>query len=419
MEETERSQDELDLGADVEIHSVAELTERISGAISNEFGGPVWVRGEISNYRGRNQKGHIYFNIKDEEAVLPCVFFARQSANIGFDLAEGLEVLVSGTLNVYAPHGKYQLVVQRLLPGGVGQLHIRFEQLKKKLLGEGLFDEARKRPLPRFPKVIGIVTSPTGAVIRDMLKILGRRYPRLRILIVPTQVQGDGAAASIVQAIETLSGFQEPKVDTIVLARGGGSIEDLWPFNEETVARAIFASNIPIVSAIGHETDFTISDFVADARAATPTHAAELVSPDGAELLRELSHVSQRLFMTLRQEVDLYGQKLKRYSTSPVLRFPEKIVVDSRQTLDRHMERLSYRLTNLLQERQLQWLRPAERLGALNPLKVLERGFALAETTDGKVVVDAAQLKTGDNVALHFARGGADARIEKLRKERS
>jgi exodeoxyribonuclease VII large subunit len=404
---------------DSEIFSVTEITRRINAALNREFSIPFWVRGEVSNYKGRNQKGHLYFSLKDEEALLPCVFFARQNAKLEIDLSEGMDILALGTLNVYAPHGRYQLVIQRLLPGGMGQLYLKFEKLKKQLTAEGFFEAERKKPLVRYPHTIGIITSPTGAVIRDFLKIINRRYPMVKVILVPTPVQGDAAAPAIAQSIALLNQYSmtSTKIDTIVLARGGGSIEDLWPFNEEVVARAIFASKIPIVSAIGHETDFTISDFVADVRAATPTHAAELVVPDHQELLRELEHITKRMFQTVKQEVDIQGQRLKRCTSANVLRFPEKIIVDARQTIDRHLERMGHRLELLLQDKQLHLMRPSERLITLNPLKVLERGFALAENASGQAIRHSDDVKVGAPIRVRLFRGALDATVSKVLEE--
>jgi exodeoxyribonuclease VII large subunit len=247
-----------------------------------------------------------------------------------------------------------------------------------------------------------------------MLKILNRRYPLAKVLIWPAQVQGDGAATTIVRGIEELNQLSSDTPDTIVLARGGGSIEDLWPFNEESVARAVFASRIPIVSAIGHETDFTICDFVADLRAATPTHAAELITPNRDELLRELVHITKRLSVSVGQEVELQAQRLRRCRQSTVLRFPEKIVVDARQTVDRVADRLQRFVDRTMQDKQMRLLRPSERLTTLNPMRVLERGFALAELANGKVITDSAQLAVGEKLNVHFRSGAANCCVESL-----
>ncbi len=409
-------QEEL-LHVDEPIYSVEEVTQRITAAISSEFSGlPIWVRGEISNYRGRNQKGHMYFSLKDERATLPLVFFAGKNAQLDFEPDEGMAVIACGQLNVYAPHGRYQLIVERLLPEGRGKLFLQFEKLKRKLDEQGLFAAATKQPLPAFPVTLGIVTSPTGAVIRDILKIVQKRYPAVRVLVAPAQVQGEQAAASIVKAIERLHRCQQPQVDTIILARGGGSIEDLWPFNEEAVARAIFAAKIPIISAVGHETDFTISDFVADVRAATPTHAAELALPNCEELLRELDHTGKRLLTAMEQELELAKEAHQRFASATVFRFPEKFIVDRQQMLDRLCEQLDFKIGDWLHTRRASLLAPAQRLVALNPLQVLQRGFALAQKPSGPILQDASKVKRGEPIVVRLHRGSLDCKVEQTHK---
>ena len=334
---------ELELG-EAKIHSVWELTRSIRSFLESEIG-EVWVEGEISNYR-RQSSGHQYFTLKDDRSQLSCVLF-RGGASLlppGAALADGLQVQVFGDLTVYEARGQYQLVVQLVQPKGVGALQARFEALKRKLQAEGLFDAARKKPLPPFPRTVGIVTSPTGAALQDMLNILKRRAPSLRVLIHPVRVQGTGASVEVVRAIEEFNRWSnggEPTatnrnraVDLIVVARGGGSIEDLWEFNEEIVGRAIATSALPVVSAIGHEIDFTIADFAADLRAPTPSAAAELIAPDSAELLRQLAAATQFLNRQLTERVAAARERLQGMDRGVLARELRRRTREERQRLD-------------------------------------------------------------------------------------
>ena len=329
---------------ETKVHSVSELTRSIRSFLENEIG-EVWVEGEISNYR-RQSSGHQYFTLKDDRSQLSCVLF-RGGASLlppGVTLADGLQVQVFGDLTVYEARGQYQLVVQLVQPKGVGALQARFEALKRKLQAEGLFDPARKKPLPSFPRTVGIVTSPTGAALQDMLNILRRRAPSLRVLVHPVRVQGTGASLEVVRAIEEFNRWShggEPTsengrraVDLIVMARGGGSIEDLWEFNEEIVGRAIAASRLPVVSAIGHEIDFTIADFVADLRAPTPSAAAELIAPDAAELLRQLAAATQFLNRQLAERVSAARERLQTMNRGVLGRELRRRTQEERQRLD-------------------------------------------------------------------------------------
>ena len=334
---------DLELGV-TKVHSVWELTRSIRSFLENEIG-EVWVEGEISNYR-RQSSGHQYFTLKDDRSQLSCVLF-RGGASLlppGVALADGLQVQVFGDLTVYEARGQYQLVVQLVQPKGVGALQARFEALKRKLQAEGLFDPARKQPLPTFPSTVGIVTSPTGAALQDMLNILKRRAPSLRVLVHPVRVQGTGASVEVVRAIEEFNRWSnggEPTpenrhraVDLIVVARGGGSIEDLWEFNEEIVGRAMAASRLPVVSAIGHEIDFTIADFVADLRAPTPSAAAELIAPDTAELRRQLAAATQFLNRQLTERTASARERLEGVNHGTLNRQLRRRTQEERQRLD-------------------------------------------------------------------------------------
>ena len=401
----------IDLDPNENILSVAEVTKQIAEAINDRFGSmPIWLKGEVSNYRGRNQRGHMYFSLKDEEALIPAVYFSRQNRALDFELDEGLDVIAQGRINIYAPHGRYQLVVDRLLPGGIGKLHIRFEKLKKKLAEEGLFADERKRPLAEMPRTIAVVTSPTGSVIRDILTIFRQRYPLVKVILFPAQVQGDGAAATIAAAIEQANTISQDNdnsvfIDTMIVARGGGSMEDLWPFNEEVVARAIATSQIPIISAVGHETDFSISDFTADVRAATPTHAAELAVPDCRQLLKELHSSAEHFWNLLTRDYRHANERLQQIKRSSVLRFPEKLVVDRFQKLDGILDQLNRSVDGSLALAKQKQQPLAATLKALNPLKVLNRGFSLTETLAGEVVRQAAQVKAKEQLRVHLHQG--------------
>jgi exodeoxyribonuclease VII large subunit len=317
-------------GGERRVYTVSELTAGIKGALEGAFPA-VWVEGEISNLRVPSS-GHAYFTLKDEGAQISAVLFRSRGRRVRFEPEDGMRVLAFGALDVYAARGQYQLVVELMEPQGLGALQLAFEQLKRKLEAEGLFDDGRKRKLPVYPRVIGIVTSPTGAAIRDMLNIIGRRFGDLRILIAPVRVQGDGAAAEIVQALVNLQEMAE--LDVIVVGRGGGSIEDLWAFNEEAVARAIVACRVPVISAVGHETDFTIADFVADLRAPTPSGAAELVVREKLAVVARLADLYDRLTQAITADVTAHRERLEFLTRRRVLTDPTRPLRDLYRRLD-------------------------------------------------------------------------------------
>src|SRR5882724_2903513 len=313
-----------------QVYTVSELTLGLKTVLEEAFPA-VWVEGEISNLRTPGS-GHSYFTLKDEGAQLSAVLFRGRGRRVRFDLEDGMQVLVFGGLDVYAARGQYQLVVEMMEPQGLGALQLAFEQLKRKLEAEGLFDEGRKRPLPAFPRVIGVVTSPTGAAIRDILNIIGRRFGDLRILIAPVRVQGDEAPGEIIQALLNLQTVAE--LDVVIVGRGGGSIEDLWAFNDEGVARAIVACCVPVISAVGHETDFTIADFVADLRAPTPSGAAELVVKSEEELRQQLDALLARMQSVAQHTVRQAQTALDHLMTCRVLREPRRLVEARQQYVD-------------------------------------------------------------------------------------
>ncbi|MCS6987962.1 MAG: exodeoxyribonuclease VII large subunit [Chloroherpetonaceae bacterium] len=392
------------------VYSVSELTEAIKACLETEFP-ELWLRGEISNFK-RHSSGHLYFTLKDASAQINGVIWRSVAQQLSFELGDGLEVLARGRVEVYAPQGKYQIVVSAVKLVGEGDLQKAFELLFEKLKREGLFDNARKKPLPRYPEKIGVVTSPTGAVIKDICSVLARRYPAARIVLFPTRVQGEGAPEEIVAAIRYFNRATNPdhQVDALIVGRGGGSLEDLWAFNDERVARAVFESKIPIVSAVGHETDYTICDFVADARAATPSNAAELISPDSSELLASISATLQTLrretLKLLEAKRSLVREIVGSYAFNKPLRdFHERL-----QTLDRLSERMALSVKQKFESRRSSLDALERRLVALGYEQTLRRGFALA-FKDGKPVRSAQELRAGDDIVIRFADGEKTARI--------
>jgi len=394
------------------ILSVTELTQSIKQLLESAFPS-VWVEGEISNYI-EHTSGHRYFTIKDEGAQLKCVLWKGMSRYLFFEPQNGMKVRACGQITVYEKSGQYQLIVSSLQPSGIGALELAFQQLKAKLEAEGLFDPRRKRKIPEYPEAIGIVTSPTGAAIRDIINITSRRAPWVTRILRPVKVQGDGAAEDIAEAIKEFNSYG--KVDVLIVGRGGGSLEDLWPFNEEIVARAIFDSKIPVISAVGHEIDFTIADFVADLRAPTPSSAAELAVPDGADLLSYFREIFGRICRLQLARVQSDRRRLEAAVFRYGLRRPMQIVNSRLQALDDIND--SFRKTSLhVFERFNNLLEVMNaRLQAASPAKIMQRGFAFV-TVDrtGEVLKSFTQIAIGDKIDIRLARGGAAATINKVR----
>ncbi|HHX75064.1 MAG TPA: exodeoxyribonuclease VII large subunit, partial [Firmicutes bacterium] len=343
------------------------------------------------------------------KAALRCVMFRSANLRLTFRPADGMKVVAAGRISVYERDGLYQLYVENMLPEGVGSLYAAFAELKARLEAEGLFSPERKKPLPRYPRRIGVVTSPTGAAVRDIITTLGRRFPLAEVLIVPVLVQGPEAPHQIAEALDFLNSV--PGIDVIIAGRGGGSIEELWAFNEEVVARAIYRSHLPVISAVGHETDFTIADFVADVRAATPTAAAELAVPDMRELQQYLLQAARRLAARLKSLLEQEKRYLERLASARVLTRPLERVEQAGQVLDNLSTRLETQAAILLQGKTARLELPAARLAALNPAAVLERGFTICYDQSGNVVTDSAALAPADRVLLRFRRGRAEAAI--------
>ena len=440
-----------------QVYTVSELTLRLKAALEEAFPA-VWVEGEISNLRTPGS-GHSYFTLKDEGAQLSAVLFRGRGRRVRFDLEDGMQVLVFGGLDVYAARGQYQLVVEMMEPQGLGALQLAFEQLKRKLEAEGLFDEGRKRPLPAFPRVIGVVTSPTGAAIRDILNIIGRRFGDLRILIAPVRVQGDEAPGEIIQALLNLQTVAE--LDVVIVGRGGGSIEDLWAFNDEGVARAIVACCVPVISAVGHETDFTIADFVADLRAPTPSGAAELVVREKLAVVESLVDLYARLKQAVSAEVAAYRERVEYLGRRRVLTDPARALRDLHRRLDELQGRLrlglrssqrqvTHRLalaTGALRSRnplariaggaallaqlrgrliasaahsvkvsRSRFAETVGRLESLSPLGVLARGYSLTRLPSGAVVRSAGQVAVGDPLEILLHQGALGARVTDVKE---
>jgi exodeoxyribonuclease VII large subunit len=410
--------------------SVGELTRRIKKILEDNLR-YVWVAGEISNFK-TYPSGHLYFTLKDEEAQLSCAMWKGFASRLAFQPENGQQVLAYGRVDVYLPRGQYQLIVEQMEPRGAGALALRFEQLKRKLQDEGLFDPARKRPLPMLPRTIAIVTSPAGAAIQDMLRTIANRCPVVDVLLYPVKVQGEGAAEEIAAAIGHLN-LARPDIDVMIVGRGGGSIEDLWAFNEEAVARAIHASRIPVISAVGHETDTTISDFVADVRALTPTDAATRVVPKLSDLLSLLGDHDSKLRRALQGQAELTRSVLDGLRDSYALKEPVALVTRQGQRLDELHERLRVGLKGTVstaRERLATLARSASsevghlaksarestesmtrHLEAVSPLAVLGRGYSIT-TLEGRVLRKASEVKPGEAIDTRLSDGSIRSRVE-------
>ncbi|MBI1319756.1 MAG: exodeoxyribonuclease VII large subunit [Candidatus Hydrogenedens sp.] len=444
--------------ASPEIWTVSQLTRRIKSALESAIGS-AWISGEISNWKVA-ASGHAYFTLKDADSQIDAVMFKGKLGRLRFEPESGLEVLAHGTISVYERRGNYQIVLDDMQPRGVGALQLAFEKLKRKLQDEGLFDAEHKKPLPLLPRRIGVVTSPTGAAIRDILNVLGRRFANLHVLLYPARVQGDGAAAEIAEGIRALDDYG---VDVMIVGRGGGSLEDLWPFNEEVVVRAVFDARTPIISAVGHEIDYALSDFAADVRAPTPSAAAELVVREQQALADQIGVLRSRLGSALAQRLDRTRYRLDACRNSFVFRRPEELFRQQRMQLDdldlrlrdslldrsadararlerarsalrylspgnqvqRAQERLTVLQRRLAQaggaapERARNRLHPlAARLHALSPLAILGRGYALAWKEPGRELVrGAGMLAPGDTLRLRFGEGEAEATVTNVKEQ--
>ena len=367
------------------------------------------IRGELSNYK-IYPSGHHYFTLKDGESAIRCVMFRGSAGKLRFRPESGMQVIAGGRISVYPRDGAYQLYCTSLSADGIGDLYVAFEQLKDKLNREGLFDPAHKKPLPRYPQRVAVITSSAGAAVHDMIRILRRRYPIARVLLLPVRVQGVEAPPEIVGAIRYANRWQ--LADVLIVGRGGGSIEDLWAFNDERVARAIYASEIPVISAVGHEPDVTISDFVADCRASTPSNAAEIAVPDQAELLKRLESARRAMAQGVLTQLEKANGQLKAMEVKRVLTDPMAFVDDRRMQLDSVQQRLGLTAHRQLSARQQRFTALAASLDALSPLKVLGRGYAMAQAADGTVLRNSEQVQEGDRIHVQLGQGALDCTVE-------
>lgn len=422
------------------IYSVSQLNNEIKELLDAVPGyRNLLVQGEISNYKAHSS-GHHYMSLKDAGASINAVMFRSDAMRLKFRLENGMKVIVRARVSSFPRTGQVQLYISEVIPDGAGALNLAFEQLKAKLQAEGLFDPMYKKPIPRMPRKIALVTSPTGAAVRDMIRILGRRWPLAEVTLYPAQVQGQGAADSIARAIGLANAIGD--ADVVLCGRGGGSMEDLWAFNEEAVARAIFASEIPVISAVGHEPDVTIADFVADLRAPTPSGAAELAVPDRAEYALSLRTLDTQLHAAALMQVQRQRKQLDGLQQRLEARSPARYIEEKRVLLDRTIDRLQaafpaylsreeQKLTLLrrrllaagrdgVQRRRLRFARTVATLDAISPLRVLARGYAVANKgVRGEVITDAAMLKAGDNLHIRFAKGAANCRVTDIEEERN
>jgi exodeoxyribonuclease VII large subunit len=392
--------------------SVTELNNRIKDLLdSDPFLGNVCVRGELSNYK-IYPSGHHYFTLKDAESSLRCVMFKSAASRLRFRPESGMGVTVWGRVAVYPRDGAYQLYCADMMPEGAGDLQVAFEQLKAKLAAEGLFDAVHKKPLPKYPVRIAVITSSAGAAVHDIIRVLGKRWPSAKVILLPVRVQGAEAPPEIAGALRYANACKI--ADLIITGRGGGSIEDLWAFNDERVARAIYASEIPVISAVGHEPDVTISDFVADLRAATPSNAAELAVPDENELRESLMSADIRLGQAMRKQIGAYRSALSDMASRRVMKSPTGFVDQRRMELDGVRTHLAAASESALAERKSGFIRLAAKLDALSPLKVLGRGYAIASGVNGEIIKDAGQTSVGEKLRLRLQHGSLACRVEEI-----
>jgi exodeoxyribonuclease VII large subunit len=394
--------------------TVSSLTELIKNTLENSFP-DVTVLGEVSEFH-RAASGHIYLTLKDEKAVLRAIIWRGLARRLKFDLEEGQQVLARGEVDVYPPRGSYQLIIRQVEPRGMGELELAFRQMKERLQKEGLFRDELKQPLPSYPRAIGVVTSATGAAVRDIINTVTGRYPPADIFLRPTRVQGEGSADEIAAAIRDF-GRRGPHVDLLIVGRGGGSLEDLWAFNEEVVARAIYESDIPIISAVGHEVDVSISDLVADRRAATPTEAGQMAVPHRDELRDRLRQARRRLALAMRSRLRTARQRLQRAVAGRALRRPQALIGDRAQRADELLDRMNAAMDSKLERLENKLTGTADRLEALSPLRVLERGYSITFDARGDVLRDAEQVRRGDRIRTRLHSGELRSKVMEINSD--
>lgn len=392
------------------IFTVGQINRYIRNLLENDFIlSSLLVKGEISNFKAHSS-GHLYFTLKDASGALSCVMFRQDAAGLPFEPENGMQVVVYGHVSLYEKTGQYQLYAEFLEPLGIGTLQVAFEQLKEKLAAEGLFDGDFKREIPKNPSCIAVITSPTGAAVRDILQIVKRRDPNVKVAIFPTLVQGEQAAADIVRSLKLVNEWG--KADVIILGRGGGSMEDLWCFNDENVARAVFASEIPVISAVGHETDFTITDFVADMRAPTPSAAAELATTPLTERREAFHRLELRLERDVSALLTSCRRRLDLLKSRPVMERPLERIYRTMMDVEETQQRLDKEMTNRLMQRAERWQYLTNRLEAASPLAVMSRGYVMAVTSSGKLLTSVKQAEVGDRVTLHLQDGRIETNIQ-------
>lgn len=372
----------------------------------------IFISGEISNFTNHYRTGHLYFTLKDDSAAVRAVMFNSSAKRLKFMPEDGMKVIARGRVSVYEASGQYQLYVDDMQPDGVGALNLAYEQLKEKLQKEGLFSELHKKPLPPYPEKVGVITSPTGAAVRDIINVLGRRFPYAEIVFCPVLVQGDGAHLQLTDAVNLFN--SERAADVIIIGRGGGSIEDLWEFNDEGLARAVYNSEIPVISAVGHETDFTICDFVADMRAPTPSAAAELAVPDANELQYALSALKNRMFLNVSSGIADRRSRLEYLTSKGALKSPDEMLSNRSQRLDTAFSKMLSSYENRIGGKKVEFISAATALSKLDPMSVLMRGFAFVSDKNGKNVYSSQALAKGDKINVRFHDGSAVCEVKEI-----
>ncbi len=397
-----------------QVLSVAQLNGYIKSVVDNDYRlKNIFVCGEISNFTNHVRSGHFYMTIKDEKSAIKAVMFRSYAQRLKFMPENGMKVVVFGSVSVFERDGQYQLYIENMQPDGLGSLNLAFEQLKEKLSKEGLFAESLKKPIPKYPQRIGVVTSPTGAAVQDIKNVLSRRWPVAEVIIAPALVQGESAAPSVIRGVETLD---EMGVDVIIVARGGGSIEDLWAFNDERLARVVAGIKTPLVSGVGHETDFTIIDFVADLRAPTPSAAAEVVTPDRYEESDKLLLMGNRMRSNMQTKVNVSRQKLEYLKNSSVLISFASLLNEKRMLIDRYSDGMYNSVSRSYMLERQRLTAAASKMDAFNPFKVLSRGYSIAEGSNG-VIKTVNDVKSGDNITLRVSDGFIDCTVTETEKE--
>lgn len=372
----------------------------------------IFISGEISNFTNHYRTGHLYFTLKDDSAAVRAVMFNSSAKRLKFMPEDGMKVIARGRVSVYEASGQYQLYVDDMQPDGVGALNLAYEQLKEKLQKEGLFSELHKKPLPPYPEKVGVITSPTGAAVRDIINVLGRRFPYAEIVFCPVLVQGEGAHLQLTDAVDLFN--SERAADVIIIGRGGGSIEDLWEFNDEGLARAVYNSEIPVISAVGHETDFTICDFVADMRAPTPSAAAELAVPDANELQYALSALKNRMFLNVSSGIADRRSRLEYLTSKGALKSPDEMLSNRSQRLDTAFSKMLSSYENRIGGKKVEFISAATALSKLDPMSVLMRGFAFVSDKNGKNVYSSQALAKGDKINVRFHDGSAVCEVKEI-----